>query len=176
MSCASCHKDAKHDGRVWDFTHLGEGLRNTPSLLGKSGMSQGMLHWSGNFDELQDFEGQIRAFSGGTGLMSDDDFYTGTRSLPLGDTKAGLSTDLDALAAYIESLDEVGKHISKSQEAWDTAHKRLSTGKGNLVRRTEELKKLGAKAKKSLPESAGLDAFDMPAQLADDSDLPESKD
>jgi len=82
----------------------------------------------------------------------------------------------DQFVRYIESLDEVGKHISKSQEAWDTAHKRLSTGKGNLVRRTEELKKLGAKAKKSLPESAGLDAFDMPAQLADDSDLPESKD
>ena len=82
----------------------------------------------------------------------------------------------DQFVRYIESLDEVGKHISKSQEAWDTAHKRLSTGKGNLVRRTEELKKLGAKAKKSLPESAGLDAFDTPAQLADDSDLPESKD
>ena len=57
----------------------------------------------------------------------------------------------DQFVRYIESLDEVGKHISKSQEAWDTAHKRLSTGKGNLVRRTEELKKLGAKAKKSLP-------------------------
>ena len=82
----------------------------------------------------------------------------------------------DQFVRYIESLDEVGKHISKSQEAWDTAHKRLSTGKGNLVRRTEELKKLGAKAKKSLPESAGLDAFDTPAQLPDDSDLPESKD
>ena len=82
----------------------------------------------------------------------------------------------DQFVRYIESLDEVGKHISKSQEAWDTAHKRLSTGKGNLVRRTEELKKLGAKAKKSLPESAGLDAFDTPAQLTDDSGLPESKD
>jgi DNA recombination protein RmuC len=82
----------------------------------------------------------------------------------------------DQFVRYIESLDEVGKHISKSQEAWETAHKRLSTGKGNLVRRTEELKKLGAKAKKSLPESAGLDAFDTPAQLADDSDSSESKD
>jgi DNA recombination protein RmuC len=82
----------------------------------------------------------------------------------------------DQFVRYIESLDEVGKHISKSQEAWETAHKRLSTGKGNLVRRTEELKKLGAKAKKSLPESAGLDAFDTPAQLAGDSDSSESKD
>jgi len=33
-----------------------------------------------------------------------------------------------------------------------TANKRLSAGRGNLVRRSEELKKLGAKTKKSLPE------------------------
>ena len=32
------------------------------------------LHWSANFDELQDFEGQIRALAGGTGLMTDADF------------------------------------------------------------------------------------------------------
>ncbi len=84
----------------------------------------------------------------------------------------------DQFVRYIESLDEVGKHISRSQEAWESAHKRLSSGRGNLVRRTEELKKLGAKAKKSLPESAGLQAFDSDAapQLADDSDQSESKD
>ena len=58
----------------------------------------------------------------------------------------------DQFVLYIEALDEVGKHINKSQEAWDSARKRLSTGKGNLIRRTEELKKLGAKAKKSLPD------------------------
>jgi len=84
----------------------------------------------------------------------------------------------DQFVRYIESLDEVGKHISKSQEAWDTAHKRLSTGKGNLVRRTEELKKLGAKAKKSLPPSVALDtdAFDKPAELQNDSDSSDNQD
>ena len=79
----------------------------------------------------------------------------------------------DQFVRYIESLDEVGRHISKSHEAWETAHKRLSSGKGNLVRRTEELKKLGAKAKKSLPDSVGLEAFDGPAQLTDDSSTTE---
>jgi mono/diheme cytochrome c family protein len=53
---------------------------------------------------VQDFEGQIRALSAGTGLMSDGDFAAGTRSQPLGDTKAGRSADLDALAAYLGSL------------------------------------------------------------------------
>ena len=28
------------------------------------------LHWSANFDEVQDFEGQIRTLAGGTGLMT----------------------------------------------------------------------------------------------------------
>ncbi|MDG1818764.1 MAG: DNA recombination protein RmuC [Porticoccaceae bacterium] len=84
----------------------------------------------------------------------------------------------DQFVRYIESLEEVGKHISKSQEAWDKAHKRLSSGNGNLVRRTEELKKLGAKAKKSLPPSVALDseAFDKPAELSDQSDSSENKD
>ena len=36
--------------------------------------------------------------------MSDSSFHTGTRSQPLGDRKAGLSADLDALAAYVGSL------------------------------------------------------------------------
>ena len=63
-------------------------------------MGHGFLHWSANFDEVQDFEGQIRSLAGGTGLMSDPAFATGTRSSPLGDPKAGISSDLDALAAY----------------------------------------------------------------------------
>jgi hypothetical protein len=36
--------------------------------------------------------------------MTDAAFNTGTRSQPLGDKKAGLSADLDALAAYVTSL------------------------------------------------------------------------
>jgi len=104
MSCATCHNDGGHDGRVWDLTGFGEGLRNTINLRGRASMGQGFLHWSANFDELQDFEGQIRQLAGGTGLMTDAAFTTGTRSQPLGTTKAGVSTDLDALAAYVASL------------------------------------------------------------------------
>ena len=105
MSCASCHVDGEHDGRVWDFTGLGEGLRNTITLKGRAGMGHGMLHWSSNFDEVQDFEGQIREFAGGSGLMNDADFANTAE--PLGNAKAGLSADLDALSAYMTSLDRV---------------------------------------------------------------------
>ena len=102
MSCASCHNDGGHDGRTWDLTGMGEGLRNTVSLIGRGGMAHGFLHWSANFDEVQDFEGQIRSLAGGTGLMTDAAFAT--RTQPLGTTKAGVSADLDALAAYVASL------------------------------------------------------------------------
>jgi YVTN family beta-propeller protein len=104
LSCAACHNDGGQDGRIWDFTQFGEGLRNSISLRGHGGTAQGPLHWTGNFDEVQDFEGQIRGFATGTGLMSDTDFHAGTRSQPLGLPKAGLSPDLDALAAYVASL------------------------------------------------------------------------
>ncbi|WP_165349641.1 discoidin domain-containing protein [Methylibium sp. Pch-M] len=103
MSCAACHNDGGHDGRTWDLSSLGEGLRNTISLRGRAG-GQGFKHWSGNFDEIQDFEGQIRTLAQGAGLMTDVQFNTGTRSQPLGTTKAGVSADLDALAAYVGSL------------------------------------------------------------------------
>jgi mono/diheme cytochrome c family protein len=104
ISCAACHNDGGQDGRIWDFTQFGEGLRNTATLRGKAGLGHGPLHWSGNFDEVQDFEGQLRNFAGGLGLMTDTAFHTGTRSEPLGDPKAGTSADLDALAAYLTSL------------------------------------------------------------------------
>lgn len=103
MACASCHLDGDHDGRTWDFSGRGEGLRNTASLRGRSGMGQGNVHWTGNFDEIQDFENDIRLAFGGAGFLEDADFAT--TSDPLGVPKAGLDADLDALAAYIASLD-----------------------------------------------------------------------
>ena len=107
ISCAACHLDGFEDGRVWDFTDRGEGLRNTTSLLGRRGTGQGRLHWSANFDEIQDFENDIRFAFGGQGFMSEVDFASGTRGRTLGDRKAGLSTELDAIAEYVASLTEV---------------------------------------------------------------------
>jgi hypothetical protein len=62
------------------------------------------VHWSANFDEIQDFEHDIRDLFGGTGFMSDADFHDGDRDQPLGGPKAGRSVELDALAAYVSSL------------------------------------------------------------------------
>ncbi|PYJ05711.1 MAG: hypothetical protein DME25_07975 [Verrucomicrobia bacterium] len=101
IACASCHADGGgHDGRTWDFTNRGEGLRNTIDLRGRAGMAHGPVHWSANFDEIQDFENDIVRFFGGTGLAQDGQ----PPNPPLGAPNAGRSADLDDLAAYISSL------------------------------------------------------------------------
>ncbi len=104
IACANCHPDGREDGRTWDFTNRGEGLRNTTSLEGRAGTAMGPVHWTGNFDEIQDFENDIRGHFAGTGLLSDADWEA--TSDPNGPAKAGRSEDLDALAAYVTSLAE----------------------------------------------------------------------
>ena len=121
MACASCHLEGRQDGRVWDFTQFGEGLRNTTSLRGVAGMSHGPVHWSGNFDEIQDFETPIRDHFGGTGFIPNPVYHSGTVSQPLGDPKSGLSTDLDALAAYLESLVEFDRSPHRTADGSLTA-------------------------------------------------------
>jgi hypothetical protein len=114
LTCISCHLDGDQDGRTWDFTDRGEGLRRTITLQGRRGIGHGRVHWSANFDEIQDFEHDIRNAFGGTGFMTDADFNTGTRNTPLGDPKAGINPDLDALAAYVSSLIDYPKSPARS--------------------------------------------------------------
>lgn len=104
ISCASCHVDGGHDGRVWDFTGRGEGLRRTTDLRGRSGMGHGAVHWSGNFDEIQDFEHDIRGPFGGTGFLNLTPQQFASQHPNPASGKIGLSSDLDALAAYVSSL------------------------------------------------------------------------
>ncbi|WP_437783850.1 PKD domain-containing protein [Sorangium sp. So ce1097] len=105
ISCASCHFDGAEDGRVWDFGSAGEGLRNTVSLLGRRGTGHGNVNWSGSFDEIQDSDDNIRHLFGGKGFLSTEQLAVGTVGTPRGDKKAGLSPELDALAAFLGSLD-----------------------------------------------------------------------
>lgn len=104
LACAHCHLDGQTDRRTWDFTDRGEGVRNTIDLRGRAGVGDGPLHWSANFDEVHDFEHDIRGAGQGTGLIDRRDFV-GAVTEPLGDPKAGLSADLDALDVYVSSLD-----------------------------------------------------------------------
>lgn len=64
----------------------------------------------------------------------------------------------DQFVLVIESFDDVGKHIGKTQEAWQQTRNRLVDGRGNLVKRMDELKKMGARARKNLPENLRAEA------------------
>ena len=94
MSCASCHFEAQLDGRTW-FTELGP--RNT-TTLGGAGETR-PLHWSADRDEVQDFEHTIRNLQAGSGLLKE-----GVPHPSIGPPNAGRSDDLDAMAAYIDTL------------------------------------------------------------------------
>jgi chitodextrinase len=53
--------------------------------------------------------------------MSDTAFFQGTRSSPLGDPKAGISADLDALAAYVASLNSFAASPKRNSDGSLTA-------------------------------------------------------
>ncbi len=53
---------------------------------------------------------------------------------------------------FISDLEKIGGQINSLQNTYQDAHKKLTSGKGNLVRQAEILKKLGIKTEKSLSE------------------------
>ncbi|WP_054693994.1 DNA recombination protein RmuC [Desulfosarcina cetonica] len=57
----------------------------------------------------------------------------------------------DKFIGFIESLEDVGRQLERARGAYRTARERLSSGRGNLVRRAEQLKALGVKTRKTLP-------------------------
>lgn len=70
----------------------------------------------------------------------------------------------DQFVAFEEALSDVGDKLGKAQSAYETARKRLIGGRGNLVSRTEQIKKLGAKAKKSLDSKLMAEAAEAEEQ------------
>ncbi len=107
ISCATCHLDGGADARTW--INFRSGPRNTPALGGAA--ARPPYNWAGDMDELQDtIEDQIRHVMLGDGLIAGSfDATTETQD-------AGRSADLDALTAYVASL-----------EAWQSPH-RLADG------------------------------------------------
>lgn len=56
----------------------------------------------------------------------------------------------DKFVGFTEDLIQVGKAMDKAKSEYAGAMNKLSTGTGNLVKRAEKIKKLGAKASKSI--------------------------
>ena len=100
ISCASCHIDGAHDGRTWDFTQRGEGFRNTTDLRGRRGIGHGNVHWSANFDEIQDFVLDMTNHFGGLGFLEAGESPNPSLGTPNGNNHI----ELDQLSAYVTSL------------------------------------------------------------------------
>lgn len=58
----------------------------------------------------------------------------------------------DKFVGFLVNLEDVGKKLGAAQESYDQAFSQLSTGRGNIVNRMEELKKMGADARKQIPD------------------------
>ena len=78
----------------------------------------------------------------------------------------------DQFVLLIEALEDVGRNIRKTQQAYDTVQKRLVSGRGNLVKRVGDIKLLGAKTKKALDPALLEDAGQAAALELDDNEAP----
>ena len=59
----------------------------------------------------------------------------------------------DKFEGLVKDLTGVGKRIDDAKKDYSAAMNKLVEGKGNLITSVEKIKKMGAKAKKSLPEA-----------------------
>ena len=59
----------------------------------------------------------------------------------------------DKFVGFVDDLIGLGNKMRDSQKAYEAAMNKLHQGTGNLVKRSEDLKKLGAKATKAIPQT-----------------------
>ena len=59
----------------------------------------------------------------------------------------------DKFTGFVETLQEIGKNIDRTQKSYDKAFIQLKDGNGNLIRQAEMLKELGIKPQKELPNT-----------------------
>jgi DNA recombination protein RmuC len=57
----------------------------------------------------------------------------------------------DKFVGFVEDLNDIGVKLRQTQDSYDAAHNKLTSGKGNLISRAERVLQLGAKASKRLP-------------------------
>lgn len=74
----------------------------------------------------------------------------------------------DKFEGFVQDLIKVGKRIDDSKTEYSAAMNKLFDGKGNMISSVEKLKKMGAKAKKSLPENVLTRANTEPAETQTD--------
>ena len=73
----------------------------------------------------------------------------------------------DKFHGFLDNMEQIGKKIDDAGNAFQHAYKQLHTGRGNLIGKVEELKKMGANASKQLSHT-------LLKEAPDETTLPES--
>ncbi|MGN0229567.1 MAG: DNA recombination protein RmuC [Muribaculaceae bacterium] len=66
---------------------------------------------------------------------------------------------LDKLSDFIKDLEDVGKNLASAQKCYDNALNKFSNGRGNILKRANDIKSLGVKTAKTLPAYEDDDAL-----------------
>lgn len=73
----------------------------------------------------------------------------------------------DQVARFMEQLDSLGGHLRRAQESYDATRKVYCTGNNNLVRLSENMRRLGVKVRKELSsELVSRAELDLPDGIA----------
>ncbi|MBT3208478.1 MAG: DNA recombination protein RmuC [Bacteroidetes bacterium] len=59
----------------------------------------------------------------------------------------------DKFVGFIEDVNDIGKKLDSTKKSYESSINKLYEGKGNLVKRAEDIKNLGAKTKKVMPSN-----------------------
>jgi DNA recombination protein RmuC len=65
----------------------------------------------------------------------------------------GVEALYEKFIAFSKSLRKIGENLEAAKDNYDKALNQLSEGKGNVIKRTEDLKQLGIKTKSKLPQA-----------------------
>ncbi len=71
----------------------------------------------------------------------------------------------DKFVGFVSDLSNVGDSLARTRQSWEAAMAKLTSGRGNVVRQLEQIKAMGARTGKTLPDALLLAADAEPARL-----------
>lgn len=74
----------------------------------------------------------------------------------------------DSLCGFLKDLEDVGNRLNQAQESFKDAKNKLSSNRGNVIRRAEMLRDLGVKPNKRIPASFSVDTNEHADSSADE--------
>ncbi|MEQ8289605.1 MAG: DNA recombination protein RmuC [Gammaproteobacteria bacterium] len=75
----------------------------------------------------------------------------------------------DKFVNFVASLEDIGDKLDKARASYDVAHGRLTSGRGNLVKKVQDLQQLGSlKTRKQLSKDLLIKSNALPDDMADE--------